>query len=406
MPMKTLFLYYGPHYAHAAMAKAIGAAFHPAPKLRSEPRKALSGMLESATSAAAAFKSALTIPKNYDVYLCEGTYIFPALARRMSLIGKDKKIIDILASPIIYYLDSSLIKGARRRFAMSMLREVDAFVCIGKMERDLLLRLLPDARYSVAYPFIEDDVYANLASSRITPRINKHEILFIGREDPYYKGLDILIEAFKRVKGTWKDARLNIVGNIELPKNAEGVSGINKVGYAKDIVREIRSASLYVHPGRGDSFPVSSITAMAGGLPAMVSCDTGTKEVASKVGDLFVSGLDSKDLASRIDEFFGATPSTRLCWSGSFRKEGLKFSSARQIRVIRLRLQEAFQGIRSLAGPVVVCDVLLDLLVSQVRRHFPVFAIFCLPDLVELWIYFADAVFVPYWYAVRIAERL
>lgn len=331
---KTLFLYYGPHYAHAAMAKAIGATFWPSPKLSSKPQGILGTALETTTSTAAALKAAFTIPKNYDIYFCEGTYIFPALARKLGRISDDRKIVDILASPILYYLSEGIIKGARRKFALSMLGEVDAFVCIGKMERDLLLEFLPDAKCMVAYPFIQKDIYERLVLERkVRPRLDRHEILFVGKGDPYYKGLDVLVDAFKIVKGRWKDAKLNIVGDIDLPENAKGVSGINKEGHVKDIVKVIKSSSLYAHPGRGDSFPVSSLEAMAGGLPTIVSEKTGTKEITSRVNRLFVSKIDSEDLADRIDAFFNLKQKEKEKLSERSIKEGLRFSYDRSIGI-------------------------------------------------------------------------
>lgn len=330
---RTLFLYYDPHYVHAAMAKAIGATFWPSPRLNSKPRGPLGTTFETLASTMSTVKAALTVPRDYDVYLCEGTYIFPALARKLGRLDKDKKIIDILASPILYYLSEGTMGGARRKFALSMLDEVDAFVCIGKMERDLLLEFLPDARYAIAYPFIQKDVLRGLVLSKgVLPELDRHEILFIGRGDPYYKGLDVLIDAFRIVKETWKDARLNIVGDISIPGNAKGVGGINRLGYVKDIVSVIKRSSVYVHPGRGDSFPVSSLEAMAGGLPTIVSEDTGTKEVTSRMGDLFVSKIDSNDLAGRINRIFDLEQKEKERLSAKFTREGLKFSQDKSIK--------------------------------------------------------------------------
>ena len=95
--MKTLFLYYDPHYAHAEMAKALHADFYAAPKLRSESSNILLGGLSI-------LKAVFTLPKNYDVYFCEGTYIIPALARKLGLLSKKAKIVNILASPLLYYI--------------------------------------------------------------------------------------------------------------------------------------------------------------------------------------------------------------------------------------------------------------------------------------------------------------
>ncbi|MCW1294835.1 MAG: hypothetical protein QXP07_03230 [Candidatus Parvarchaeum sp.] len=92
-----MFLYYDPHYFHAALARALHANFYPAPKLRSERSNIITGGLSI-------LKAVFTLPRDYAIYLCEGTYIIPALAKKLGLLRKDAKIVNILASPLLYYI--------------------------------------------------------------------------------------------------------------------------------------------------------------------------------------------------------------------------------------------------------------------------------------------------------------
>ena len=205
---KVLFLYYDPHYFHAALAKKLNADFYPAPKLRSEKSNIIIGGV-------GILKSVFTIPKNYDIYFCEGTYIIPAIAKKLGLIKKDAKIINILASPLIYYINTGLIKGIRRKFAIYLLKEVNLFVYVGKMEKDLLENILPDANGIVTYTYINPKTRKELiAKNKIIPNLKSHRLLVISKSDAYYKGIDIVFEAFKIVKRKYPDTKLYIVGKM------------------------------------------------------------------------------------------------------------------------------------------------------------------------------------------------
>lgn len=310
---RTLFLYYDPHLSHAAMAKAIRADFYPAPKLMSNKN----GLLYNIYGTASIIKLAILIPKNYDTYLCEGTYIFPAMTKRLALIRKDAKIINILASPLLYYIKTGVIKSVKKALVLTLLKEVDGFVCIGKMEKDLIKEFIPNAKTMITYPFIDKKTYKEMLNkaNRI-PNLESHSILIIGKNDAYYKGVDILVEAFKLVKKKWPDAELNIVGNM---KNMEiytkGVEGVNPLGYVKDLVSIIKKSALYVHPGRGDAFPVSTLEAMLSGLPAIVSNATGTKEVVKKLGCEFIVPLNPKSLYIAINDYFMQSYQNKLILS-------------------------------------------------------------------------------------------
>jgi len=297
--MKTLFLYYDPHYAHAEMAKALHADFYPAPKLRSESSNMLLGGLSI-------LKAVFTLPKNYDVYFCEGTYIIPALARKLGLLSERAKIINILASPLLYYIKIGRIKGIRRKFALWLLKEVDLFVSIGKMGDEILKEILPNANSIVVYPRPKKEVVTALLKDKKLPDLNSHKILTIGSISAYYKGIDIVYEAFKIVKKDFPDAELFIVGRIPDLSNYVDCNdeGVHCLGYVEDLKEAIKSSALYVHMGRGDTFPVSCIEAMLGGLPAIVSEWTGTKEVVDKVDKTMICKLHSKEVSSIIIKYF------------------------------------------------------------------------------------------------------
>ena len=317
---KIMFLYYDPHYFHAALAKALHADFYPAPKLRSEKSNMLIGGLSI-------LKAVFTLPRYYDIYFCEGTYIIPALAKRLGLLRKDAKIVNILASPLLYYIKTGVITEPRRKFALSLLKEVDLFVCIGKMEEKLLKEILPDAKSIVTYTYVRSEMRKKLiAAKMVTPALNSHKILIIGTNSAFYKGVDITFKAFKMVRRRFPDTELYIVGNIpDLDKYIDcNYKGVHCLGHVKNLVKVIKESSLYVHMGRGDTFPASALEAMLGELPIITSNATGTKEIIEKLDKRLISKLDAEDLARRIVKYFYLSQKEREVLSERFYNAGFK----------------------------------------------------------------------------------
>jgi len=333
--MKILFLYYDPHYAHAEMAKALHADFYPSPKLRSESSNMLLGGLSI-------LKAVFTLPKNYDVYFCEGTYIIPALARKLGLLSKKAKIVNILASPLLYYIKIGKIKGIRRKFALWLLKEVDLFVSIGKMEDEILKEILPNAKSIIVYPRPKKEVVTALLKDERMPDLNSHKILTIGTNSAYYKGIDILYKAFKIVKNRFPDAELFIVGKIPDLSNYVDCEneGIYCLGYVDNLINLIKNSSLYAHMGRGDTFPLSSIESMLGGLPVIVSEWTGTKEIVNKVDNRLIIVLNPKELANKIIWYFSLNNAKKTKLSIKSKEEAKNFIKSVKVRDLKEKMKK------------------------------------------------------------------
>ncbi len=326
---KILFLYYDPHYAHAAMAKAIKADFYPAPKLKSD-EKGIIGFIEGIFQI---INAVITLPKNYDIYFCENTYIIPGIAKKIGLIKG--RIINIFASPLLYYIKTGRIKGISKKLALSTLDEVDTALCIGKMEEKILRELKPNMKSIVIYPFIKDNIYKKLLN--VKSSLNSHKIITIGTHDAYYKGIDIIVDAFMHIKKQFNDAELTIVGDMPNIKEIYGKEkGIKIIGKVDNIEDYLKESALYVHMGRGDTFPVSSLEAMLAGLPVIVSEWTGTKEVVEKVDKNYIIPLNSKKLANAIVAHFNKEQKQKTALSIKFRKIAIVFSKINIIKNIKI----------------------------------------------------------------------
>jgi glycosyltransferase involved in cell wall biosynthesis len=174
------------------------------------------------------------------------------------------------------------------------------------MEDEILKEILPNAKSIVVYPKPKKEVVTALTKDTRIPDLNSYKLLIIGTNSAYYKGVDIVYEAFKIVKKEFPKAELFIVGKMpDLSKYLDcNVEGVHCLGYVENLNEVIKKSALYVHMGRGDTFPLSCIEAMLGGLPTIVSEWTGTKEVVEKVDKNLIVELDPSKLVKKIKLYF------------------------------------------------------------------------------------------------------
>lgn len=325
---RILFLYYGPHHVHAAFARSLDADFLPVDfKIgwRRSPhfyKKYLGAVL-----------SALSLPQGYDIYFCGSTFIIPAISRKLHRIGNEKKIVNLFADPLCYYLYSKRISGIRRVMIIDLLIEVDGFICMGGMEAELLTKIIGDKKCVIIEPFIKKETYSRLI--RIAPSLKSHNILSIANgPDWFCKGIDLLIDSFQIAKEESEDLTLTIVGEWQ-PKEEWLIDGVSFVGYQPDLDPYIRNSSLYIHLGRGDAFPISDLEAMLGGLPAIVSEWTGTKQVIKNLGSDFISSLDPENAANKISNYFNLSLEKKMRLSEKSRKLASSFKEDEKIELFR-----------------------------------------------------------------------
>lgn len=152
--------------------------------------------------------------------------------------------------------------------------------------------------------------------NRFYPPLKKfrsgQNILFVGSLDKahYFKGVDILIKAFQKVCFSLPKARLIIVGKgnlrpffINLSKKLkieDKIEFADKVG-DKELPSYYQKADVFVLPSTSSSeaFGLSSLEAMASGLPIIVSNLPGPRSLVKNNGFLFQPG-DVNDLALKI----------------------------------------------------------------------------------------------------------
>jgi starch synthase len=131
---------------------------------------------------------------------------------------------------------------------------------------------VPDERVSVVGGGATFETLPERTSRRREP-----VVLFVGT-DWARKGGDILLEAFRTVRASRPDARLQIVGTRE-PDEEPGVEVLGFVDDRDRIAELYARASVYAMPSRFEPYGLSVTEAMAAELPCVVSRIGGLSEI-------------------------------------------------------------------------------------------------------------------------------
>ena len=129
--------------------------------------------------------------------------------------------------------------------------------------------------------------------------------LFVGSQI-LRKGVDLLIEAFRRVRATGAQAELVFVGGegdasaLVRRSLGEGITSLGRLPQDR-VAEEYRSADCFVLPSRNDSFGMVVAEALASGLPVLVSEKVGAKSVVRQdMNGWVVPANDAAALAERM----------------------------------------------------------------------------------------------------------
>ena len=191
-----------------------------------------------------------------------------------------------------------------------------------------------------------NDVRAEIGSGR--------HIVYLGQVSEH-KGVDLLLEAFRRIAHRSPDAVLDIVGGCApefedrfktLCGEADLAGRVKHWGYRNDGARLLRGAYLYVHPSPPsrvhESFGRSVVEAMSAGLPVVCFRSGALQEIVQHEKTGLVCEEDVGALAEALDRMLGDTAVRDACAAASLRRYQECYSPA----VVRPRWLAFFDGMR------------------------------------------------------------
>jgi glycosyltransferase involved in cell wall biosynthesis len=259
--------------------------------------------------------------KKYDAFLLDNLHVTPIIMRKLGLIKKNQKLIVHLGSHTLFFMYSRKFNKLNNSLHKYALRNYDALICEGEMAEELTRGMLAEKSPPIYQAFVAPLETRNRMLQKCNPDLSSNKILIIAGGPAefrmYYKGLDLMIMGFELahiinnkieliIIGHWSDEVIDFcLKNI----NMETKKAISFKGIITDsklyVTDYIEKSALCLQCARGDAFPVSSIEAMAAGLPTIVSEWTGTKQIVKNVSKNLIANLSANNIAEKIGWYFG-----------------------------------------------------------------------------------------------------
>lgn len=307
------------HPSNGRLARTVGARFF----FTDEILKYSDGNSGRARRYLSWVLNALFLPlKRYPVVLTESLRFVILPMRRLGRLGKRRKAVALICDETLYFLNTGYYKPSTQKAFLKLLSSYDGFICMGKYQETLLRHAMP-AGCKCATTFYGTPTHKIEALAEVKPDLASHNMLLIangpGGFRTWYKGLDLMLEVFEKAKEVLPDLTFTIVGNWSqetrddvLMKNCPRHAGsVRFVDQLVDLTPELKRAGLYFHCARGEGWGISINEAMAAGLPAIVSTQTGAAEVVAKVSGHLITGLEPEEIMNKIVWYFSLSLAER-----------------------------------------------------------------------------------------------
>jgi phosphatidylinositol alpha-mannosyltransferase len=180
------------------------------------------------------------------------------------------------------YFDRSVAYALGRRFFQRRLDMLSAAIAVSPSATVALERYF-DADWRIIPNGIDTDVFTPDAPVPIGFPTSVPTVLFLGRFDPR-NGLSTLIEAFRRVKGARRDAKLVVVGDGPLrARYVRQAAGDPAIRFAGAVLGArpgyYAHSTVYACPTTKASFGITLLEAMACETPVVCSDILGFRDV-------------------------------------------------------------------------------------------------------------------------------
>lgn len=199
---------------------------------------------------------------------------------------------------------------------------VDGIIAVSKFVEEYLRPIFREqVPTRISHPYIQPEQYEQLGQA--VPDVDQKVVLTVGRSTRY-KGVDLLVDAWPKVREEYPNAELRIVGNGH-PESYADTPGVNVLGFVDDIVETYADVGLYVQPSRVDPFPVTVLEALRTGLPAVVTESTGNYTEISEVADQLIASTTVAGLSEAINWYFDQSQAKRQELSNAAKHRGERF---------------------------------------------------------------------------------
>ncbi len=274
---------------------------------------------------------ALTFPdrKRYRIFVSSDPQIPVVLMKIFGLLRKDQRIVTYLGSQTLYFTYSGFFSRYTRALYKFLLRQYDFHICNGPVQADLLRKVAGVSGDKVFENFNGISPIKREVLGRVRYNPASKNLLIIGNMYSgwrlHYKGVDLLLSAFERLKNTHSELTLTIAGEFDQSLTdliskivpADYRADVLLPGKVADIAPLFEDAVAYVHPSRGDALPNSLTEAMYAGVPAIASKWTGGKDILELIDRKLVCDLDPESLLSSIEWFLNLDVRDRMSYSNA-----------------------------------------------------------------------------------------
>ena len=334
-------LHQDPHPAHRGFAEAIGA------DLVDYHARSLGPLSGSVVTDVV---NGLTYP-DYDVYVVEGSRpLYAALVRRFARGGK---VVYLCADHGLYALGEgdfegdSAVKSLIGRFGTPVVRAVgrrgiDGVVAVSEFAAEFTRPVVGEQTpIEIAHPFVQPETYDALGD--VDPDLDSNVAVTVARPW-HYKGVDMLVDAWPRVRERVPDAELHVVGGGH-PDAYGDIEGVTVRGYVEDLADAFRPAALFVQPSRMDTFPVSTLEAMRAGVPPLVTTGAGTRSEAREIDASLVVDPTPDALAAGVVDYFERDVAARERLAAVARDRSARFDADSRKAAFRDAFERVLAGL-------------------------------------------------------------
>jgi len=294
--------------------------------------------------------------RSFDYLLVDGLHFSPVIAKKLGILPERIKIISHMGNQLPYFMLSGKLSFLSKALHQWLFRNYDYLFCEGKMILEMIKEVNPGIKTPLLPVFTAPSSYRIEALRNLKPALSGKNMITIaagpGEGRVFYKGLDIMIDAFvlasKKepllsyyILGEWS---VEDIKNLTCKYNADEIRQLYFAGNQPEMMEYLNyleNSDLCIHVARGDAFPGSTIEAMHAGIPILISNYTGTKEILESVNSNLIVNLTVNNVADAVLAYMNLSMDERKDLSVKLKEAVIQYSEDNAIKHYR----EAFEKI-------------------------------------------------------------